>query len=46
MQSWFTAWLALSVPALFASLFVFYFDRSSSGVAVFPIALEHTHSKL
>ena len=24
MQSWFTAWLALPVPALFASLFAFY----------------------
>lgn len=24
MQDWFTAWLALPIPAIFASLFVFY----------------------
>jgi len=29
MQSWSTAWLALSVPALFASLFVFYFGTAA-----------------
>src|SRR6476469_8553287 len=29
MQSWSTAWLGLSVPALFASLFVFYLGTAA-----------------
>ena len=29
MQDWFTAWLELPVPALFASLFIFYFATAT-----------------
>src|SRR5450432_1247792 len=29
MQSWFTAWLALPVPVLFASLFAFYLGTAA-----------------